>query len=197
MLENVRTFITVRDGHAAHGGNRCRATFQLTYMEVNFLELPGVVKLAAEMGIDRVKGHHLWVHFAQMGQQSMRRDPEAIKHWNSTVEAAYQTAEEHRLPSGSRVLLENIFKLDSANEGEIAAGAECPFLGQEAWVAADGRFNPCCAPDALRRTLGDFGNVNRVRLYDIWESVPYQRLRANYMLNPLCQGCNMRRPVVT
>ena len=196
VLENVRTFIEVRDAHAASGGNRCRVTFQLTFMEVNFLELPDVVKLAAGLGADRVKGHHLWVHSRQMRQQSMRRDRDAIRRWNEVVDAAYQAAEQHRLPDGGRVLLENIFRLDADDAGEIAAGAECPFLGQEAWVAADGRFNPCCAPDALRRTLGDFGNVNEVSLYDIWDGAAYRNLQANYMQNSLCRGCNMRRPGV-
>ena len=194
VLENVRTFIAARDEHAARGGNRCSVTFQLTFMEVNYSELPEVVKLAADMGVDRVKGHHLWVHFFQTKDQSMRRSPEAIERWNTTVEAAYEAAERHRLPDGSRVLLENIFRLDADDQGEIAAGAECPFLGQEAWVASDGRFNPCCAPDALRRTLGDFGNVNRASLYGIWQSAAYRDLQSGYMEKPLCQGCNMRRP---
>ena len=196
VLENVRTFIAVRDDHARRGGNRCRVTFQLTFMEVNYLELPDVVQLAAAMGVDRVKGHHLWVHFRQLGGQSMRRDPDAIRRWNDTVDAAQAIADRHRRPDGSRVLLENIFKLDPDDAGEIADGAECPFLGQEAWVASDGRFNPCCAPDALRRTLGDFGNVNRESLYQIWQSEAYQDLRTGYMQKPLCQGCNMRRPEV-
>ena len=194
VLENVRTFIAVRDEHAAGGGNRCRVTFQLTFMEINYAELPEVVSLAANMGVDRVKGHHLWVHSPQIGEQSMRRGAEAIERWNATVDAAYEAADRHRLPDGSRVLLENIFRLDAADEGEIAAGAECPFLGQEAWVASDGRFNPCCAPDALRRTLGDFGNVNKTSLYEIWQGDAYRDLRSNYMEKPLCQVCNMRRP---
>ena len=194
VLENVRTFIGVRDEYAREGGNRCRVTFQLTFMEVNFRELPEIVRLAADLGVDRVKGHHLWVHFAQLGGQSMRRNPASIERWNLVVEAAYQAAEQRRLADGSRVLLENIFKLDPDGDGDIAVRAQCPFLGQEAWVAADGRFNPCCAPDALRMTLGDFGNVNRTSLYDIWESPEYQRLRANYMEHSLCRGCNMRRP---
>ena len=145
VLENVRTFIDVRDAHAARGGNRCRVTFQLTFMEINVSELPDIVKLAADTGVDRVKGHHLWVHFKQMRRQSMRRSPEAIARWNDTVDSAYETAERHRLPNGERVLLENIFRLDENYEGDIAADGECPFLGQEAWVASDGRFNPCCA----------------------------------------------------
>ena len=194
VLENVRTFIGVRDAHASRGGNRCRVTFQLTFMEINVSELPEIVKLAAGLGVDRVKGHHLWVHFTQMRGQSMRRSPEAIARWNAVVDSAYETAENHRLLSGRRVLLENIFRLDENGEGDIAPDGICPFLGQEAWVASDGRFNPCCAPDALRQTLGYFGNVNDESLYDIWSSAEYKGLQANYMENALCRGCNMRRP---
>ena len=194
VIDNVRTFAAVRDAHAESGGNRCRLTFQLTFMEVNAADLPGIVKLAAGLGVDRVKGHHLWVHFSEMSRQSMRRGPEAIARWNAVVDAARDAAERHRLPNGERVLLENVFRLDENGEGDIAPDGACPFLGQEAWVASDGRFNPCCAPDALRRTLGDFGNVNDTSLYAIWESAEYRGLQANYMRNALCQGCNMRRP---
>ena len=194
VLDNVRTFIAVRDSHAARGGNRCRVTFQLTFMEINVNDLPGIVKLAADLGVDRVKGHHLWAHFSQIEHQSMRRSPEAIARWNAVVDAAYEMVEQHRLPCGDRVLLENIFRLDEDDVGDIAPDGVCPFLGQEAWVASDGRFNPCCAPDALRRTLGYFGNVNRASLYAIWESREYKGLQANYLQNTLCQGCNMRRP---
>ncbi len=194
VLDNVRTLVEVRDAHSTAGGNRCRVTFQLTFMETNYIELPSVVKLAAEMGVDRVKGHHLWAHFPEIRQQSMRRDAEAIERWNGVVASAHHAAEQHRLPDGRQVLLENIFVLDADSQSDIAVGAECPFLGQEAWVASDGRFNPCCAPDALRRTLGDFGNLNQTSLYTIWSDDAYQELRTNYMENSLCQGCNMRRP---
>ncbi len=196
VVDNVRTFIEVRDAHADGGGNRCRVTFQLTFMEVNAAELPGIVRLAAELGVDRVKGHHLWVHFDRMSHQSMRRNPDAIARWNDIVDSAYEAAERYRLPSGGKVLLENIFRLDERNGGDIAPNGECPFLGREAWVASDGRFNPCCAPDALRRSLGEFGNLNSMSLYEIWESPAYKSLQANYMRKPLCQACNMRKPPI-
>lgn len=82
VLANVRTLLEVRDAHAASGGNRCRVTFQLTFLESNVAELPEIVRLAVELGVDRVKGHHLWVHFAEVQPLSMRRSPEAIRRWN-------------------------------------------------------------------------------------------------------------------
>ena len=55
-------------------------------------------------------------------------------------------------------------------------------------MASDGRFNPCCAPDALRRALGDFGNVNHASLYDIWQSDAYQRPPVRLHANPPVPG---------
>ncbi len=193
ILQNVKEFVRIRDEIASQGGNRCRVSFQLTFLESNLHELPDIVQLAAELGVDRVKGHHLWVHFKEIEQLSLRRNPESIEKWNQTVQLAVQAAEIHRLPSGERVLLENIFPLDPTSD-EISHNAECPFLGKEAWVSAEGRFNPCCAPDALRRTLGELGNLNETKLMDIWTGDEYGQLKTNYLTRSLCRGCNMRRP---
>ena len=162
-------------------------------METNVDELADIVELASTLGVDRVKGHHLWAHFQEIKSLSMRRSVKAIERWNAAVVAAQEAAERYRLPSNKRVLLENIFPLDTASDGEIVNGAICPFLGQEAWISAEGRFNPCCAPDALRKSLGEFGNLNDVGLYSIWESLPYAQLRASYLDHALCHTCNMRR----
>jgi MoaA/NifB/PqqE/SkfB family radical SAM enzyme len=194
VLSNVRVFIGVRDEHVAQGGNRCRVTFQMTFLETNVQELADVVRLAASLGVDRVKGHHLWVHFDEIKSLSMRRNLQAIERWNVAVQEAYEAAELHRLPTGEKVLLENIFPLSAGAGEDISPGAVCPFLGKEAWVSAEGRFNPCCAPDALRRTLGEFGNLEESSLYDIWQSPTYQSLQATYQSHTLCKGCTMRRP---
>ncbi len=195
MLANVREFVAVRDGHAAAGGNRCRATFQLTFLETNVAELPDVVRLAAELGVDRVKGHHLWAHFDAIKSLSMRRSSESIARWNAAVHAAREAADLFRLPGGGRVLLENVFPLDPDAPEDLAPGGTCPFLGQEAWISAEGRFNPCCAPDAQRRSLGEFGNLKETSLTEIWTGPEYATLVAGYASRSLCRGCNMRKPV--
>ena len=193
-LADVRTFIAVRDAHAAEGGNRCRVTFQLTFLEANVAELADVVRLAVALGVDRVKGHHLWAHFDEIAGQSMRRHPDAVRRWNQAVLEAQEAAAEHPLPNGKHLLLDNIFPLDEDARDDIAPGGPCPFLGQEAWVSAEGRFDPCCAPDAQRRTLGDFGTLHEQGLMDVWNGKRYRTLVATYRNRALCIGCNMRRP---
>lgn len=195
LLDNVRTFIAVRDAHAANGGNRCRVTFQLTFLETNVGELADIVRLAIELGVDRVKGHHLWAHFKEIEDLSMRRDAEAIRRWNKAVLNAREVAAAHALPNGKQILLENIFLLDEDASTDLAPGGPCPFLGQEVWVSAEGRFDPCCAPDAQRRSLGDFGNLHEQKLMDMWNGATYQELVASYRNRQLCLGCNMRKPV--
>lgn len=194
VLANVRSFIAVRDQHAADGGNRCRVTFQLTFLERNVAELAEMVRLAIDLGVDRVKGHHLWAHFDEIEGQSMRRDVGAIRRWNQAVVEAREAAAERTLPNGRNILLENIFLLDETATEDLAPGGPCPFLGQEAWVSAVGRFDPCCAPDAQRRTLGEFGNLHEQGLMEIWNGDEYRQLVSTYRNRSLCLGCNMRKP---
>ena len=126
LLHNVRTFIAVRDAHAAGGGNRCGVTFQLTFLEANVGELADIVRLAIGLGVDRVKGHHVWAHFREIDGQSMRRHPEAIRRWNRAVLAARQVAAEHPLPDGRLVQLDNILPLGTAAADDIAPGGPVP-----------------------------------------------------------------------
>jgi MoaA/NifB/PqqE/SkfB family radical SAM enzyme len=85
--------------------------------------------------------------------------------------------------------------LDESVAENLKPAGPCPFLGQEAWISALGRFDPCCAPDALRRTLGEFGNLHESSLMDIWNSDNYRLLVSSYRNRSFCLDCNMRKPV--
>jgi glycosyltransferase involved in cell wall biosynthesis/MoaA/NifB/PqqE/SkfB family radical SAM enzyme len=192
--EKLGVFVEERDKHAARFGHRARVTLQLTFLEINVGELPAMVRLAIDHGVDRVKGHHLWAHFTQIRNLSMRRSSSSIDRWNNAVRAARAIADQHSLPNGTKVVLENIHELGASAVVDLAPGAHCPFLGQEAWVSAESRFDPCCAPDEQRRTLGDFGNLAQVSINEVWNGSAYQRLRETYMDHALCRSCNMRQP---
>jgi len=194
-LDNLRTFVNVRDEVAGKGGNYCRVTLQVTFLEDNVEELPDLVRLAARHGVDRVKGHHVWTHFPELEEKSLRRSADSIARWNRIVGEAHKAAEGTPGPGGKRVMLENVFPLEPDGGSDIAPGSPCPFLGQEAWISAEGRFDPCCAPDAQRRTLGEFGNLRDQSFMEIWQEEAYRFLLNTYRTRSLCMGCNMRRPL--
>lgn len=196
VLANLKAFIMARDESANSGKNRCSITLQLTFLEDNINELADIVSLAIELGIDRVKGHHLWAHFDEIKDQSMRRSKESIKKWNQEVSKVFEIISNKKLPNGKTITLENITLLDENAVDDLAPGGACPFLGQEAWVNTEGQFNPCCAPNDLRKSLGDFGNLKEKTLQQIWSSNEYQDLCKNYFSKDLCKSCNMRKPLV-
>lgn len=50
------------------------------------------------------------------------------------------------------------------------------------------------APDAQRRTLGEFGDLNQQGFMEVWDGDKYRELTATYRNRRLCLGCNMRKP---
>lgn len=192
-IQNVKDFIAVRDQAVKEGKDFCRLTFQLTFIELGYQEIPDIVRLAASLGVNRVKGHHLWVFTPEMEKQSMRRNLETIHSWNKIVQKTFEAAEKYRLPNGEKVLLENIFPLEESASKELLQQGVCPFLGKEAWVSAKGIFGPCCAPNEQRQTLGDFGTLYERSLQEIWNSQEYRDLKTNYLKHAVCKNCNMRK----
>jgi|GEM_PF-138147 len=193
-LAAVKALVIVRDAHAAAGGNWCRITFQVTWMESNVGELADIVRLAVSLGVDRLKGHHLWVHYPELENLSLRRNIDARRRWNRAVDEMRSAAMETELPGGRHILLDNVLplKLDALEEN--SADGDCPFLGREAWINAQGRFDPCCAPDEQRKSLGRFGSIRDQGIMEIWGSDNYRQLVNTYTDREICRTCTMRRP---
>lgn len=162
-------------------------TLQLTFMEMNYLEIPDIIDFALKLGIERVKGHHLWVHDLETENWSMRRNLDSIRRWNEIV------TKTTKLVINSKIKIENIYQINPNKNDILIENSVCPFLGRESWVSIAGDYNPCCAPDELRKELGIFGNVNSLTLEDIWNSSNYTDLCKNYNDYSLCKSCNMRR----
>jgi glycosyltransferase involved in cell wall biosynthesis/MoaA/NifB/PqqE/SkfB family radical SAM enzyme len=195
VLQNVKDFIAYRDEYFNDSGYFCRVTFQLTFMQNNMHELAEIVKLAASLGVDRVKGHHLWAHFSEIKALSMKHDINGIENWNQYVEQAYLVQEKFRKPNGEKVILENIYPINHNAPEEIPEHFNCPFLEKELWISATGKISPCCAPDELRASLGDFGNIQTSSIQEVLKSSLYLDLVNNYKSKSLCKTCNMRKPI--
>ena len=158
------------------------------------MELPEIVELALKEGVDRIKGHHLWAHFKEIEDLNLKRGADSIRRWNEISRRAHHIARTAAAERGFPLTLENFDELEphDTNDQEQERAGPCPFLGKEAWVNAQGRFDPCCCPDLLRRTLGDFSNVSS-GLQQIWTGANYDQLLSGYLNRQVCRTCNMRK----
>lgn len=194
-ISNVKEFIAYRDQYLKASGYFCRVTLQLTFMQNNMHELVDIIKLAAALGVDRVKGHQLWDHFDEIKGLSMKATTESVKQWNTYVKEAHIAAEKYRKPNGKKLLLENIIPIENNEIKEVPEDYECPFLEQELWISATGKISPCCAPDNLRQSLGDFGNIKTSSIQEVFKSERYLDLVSNYKDKDVCKTCVMRKPL--
>jgi len=192
-IENARRFIAVRNELSAT--NYCSVTMQMTFMRSNLEEIPEMLELALDLGFDRIKGHQLWAHFPELVKQSLRNDIDFAKRWNEVVQHCIDRVNRYNQSSNRPFKLDNFFELSIDNLKDIAINGECPFLEREIWIDPTGRFNVCCAPDQQRKALGNFGNISSSNLQQIATSSEYKNLVATYRKHPLCQSCNMRRPI--
>jgi len=195
QISNIKNFVHIRDKIRKKGINHPTITFQTTFMKRNVKELPELLRLAIEMDIDRFKGHHLWITHPELENESLKQDWDSIKQWNKICEELYAIAENERLNNGRKIKLDNIYPIHYANENiKVLDDLMCPFLGREAWIAWDGKFNVCCAPDNLRRKLGCYGNVKKNNFMELWTSKSYTDLIQNWGNYEVCGICNMRKP---
>ncbi len=191
-LRELRAFLAVRDGLRARGARACTVSFQVPASERNVGELPDVVRLAASLGVERVKVNQLQLHFPALAGEDLRRSPAARARWNAAARGMHEAAAASPLSSGARVRLQGAVEMEE--EGALPAPGRCPFLGEEAWVLADGCFAPCPAPAAKEGRLGAFGSLRGTGFPAVWEGKAYRALAEGYEAVPACAGCALRRP---
>jgi MoaA/NifB/PqqE/SkfB family radical SAM enzyme len=194
QLSILKRYVEVRDTVRKSGINYPTVTVQTTFMKSNIEELPELLEMAIDMGVDRFKGHHVWVTWPQIENESIRNDVKAITNWNQVVKRLHKIADNKKLPSGKKIELANVYIIPVDGEGStgICTNMICPFLGKEAWISWDGRFDVCCAPDVKRRMLGQYGNVRDSDIMDIWQGEPYDQLVKNWGSHEVCRECNMK-----
>ena len=195
QLRDIQRYLEHKRAFEARGGRASTTTLQVTFLERNSEELPRLLCWAMDNGMDRFKGHHLWVTWPQLADQSLRRSGESIARWNHMVMVLRALAASTTRPDGSTIRLENIDPLPTASSPGTSGPTRCPFAGREAWVEADGSFQVCCCPSPLRRAFGDFGSLHETPFMEIWRSHRYRDFVASWGDHPNCRDCALRRPV--
>lgn len=154
-------------------------SLQMTLMRSNFHELPKMVKLAHELGADKVKAYHMFSFSEEMNKESLMpileeytpvlmESLEIGKELDIMMECAEPVATEYDVPPEWNV---------------------CHLPWHESWIDIDGSVYPCHSHGGE-----SFGNIHQDNFTDIWNSRMYQKIRKGFLLkSPVwnCDGCGM------
>jgi organic radical activating enzyme len=180
-LENIKEFVKIRDEEYPN----VSITLQVTFLNSNIKYLEELIQFAIEHNINRVKGHHLWITFNEIENESLKNNPYRINEWNKFIDKI----DKYR----DFIKLVNFDKLNIKDgKSYIPDNYICPFLNKELWIDHEGNYNICCAPSDLRKTLGDWGNINDINILELFNSNQYSKLSENYKNEAICQDCSLR-----
>ena len=178
-IKNIEKFVKLRD----ELNPNVSITLQVTFLKSNLDSLENIIKFAIKNNIDRVKGHHLWITYDEIANESLQFIEENIEKWNKFIDKI----EKYK----SQINLVNFEKVELSN-GKIPDDYICPFLGKELWIDHNGNFNVCCSPSEIRKSLGYFGNINDLKIKDVFDLENYLDLVKNYKKKEICQNCSLR-----
>jgi len=181
-LEDIKTFINLR----GKLNSSVTITLQVTFLKSNLNDLENIIKFAIANNIDRVKGHQLWITYEEIKDESLQNSTKKINEWNSFIDKIKKYK--------NNINLVNFEKLESQNNtNTVPTNYDCPFLGKELWIDYNGDFNVCCAPSDKRASLGSWGNIQDIKITDIFNSKEYQNLMLNYKNEDICKICSLRK----
>jgi MoaA/NifB/PqqE/SkfB family radical SAM enzyme len=175
VLANVRRLVeALRDAPACP-----TLSLQMTLMRSNHRELPALVRLAAELGVHRVKAYHLFSFTEELDGESLMDD---LSGWPLVLEEAVR--------QGERLGVALECAEPEAPDGTAALEATaCHLPWHETWIDVDGAVLPCHSHG------GDTaGNILNESFATLWNGPLYRKIRRGFAVGRLdwhCDGCGM------
>ena len=181
-----------------------RPTVQIVFvaMRRNLRELPDLVGLASEWGVDSVWVQNLSHSFGDTdpsgSYMEIRRFAEREALWqgeHERAEAVFDEARRLAEREGVEIRLPRLREPESPAPLPGGVGCHWPFEG--AYVTHDGKVQPCCMVMGADRVV--LGNLEEAGFEEIWRSEPYEEFREG--LRPrgdppeVCKGCSLYRRV--
>lgn len=199
VTRNIRELVLTRE----RLGASC-PTVQLVFvaMRRNLAELPALVRLAAEWGVESVWVQNLSHSFGDTDPSGSYMEIRRFADREALWQGEYARAEsvfERAGALGRRLGVE--LRLPRLREPEqpppLPGGVGCHWPFEGAYVTHEGKVQPCCmVMGADRAVLGDLEGAG---FEQIWTSEPYEEFRAG--LRPggepptVCEGCSLYRRV--
>jgi len=163
IIKNIEDFIKIRDSSYY----KPTLTLQTTLMLENIKELPDIVKIAHNIGADRVKAYLMIAYNPTMKEQSLWFHKKLA---NECIEVAEELSKSYRLKTKfpKRFSLDKDNKMNTFNYRNLV----CHFLWQEGWIETNGNVISCCNID---RSV--MGNIYQESFTKIWNNEKYQDMR--------------------
>ena len=194
VLRNVRRLFGARRAqNSAHPDIRLVAVA----MRQNLHELPDLVRLAHELGIDNLSVQHLCHDFGEESLPERYRpmrafvDSELLTHIDPAVVAvAFERARETAAVLGVTLRLPNL----QAPAPSLNAGARgrCDWPWRGAYLSYDGQAMPCCMVSTPDRV--SLGNMARQGAEAVWNGEAYRDFRnqlASAIPPSVCRSCSL------
>ena len=183
VIANIKMMVEIRDQYCSQNAyaDRPTLTFQVTLQYDNIDQLPDLIRLAKELGIDRVKGYHLYVFEEDQHDQSLMFHRELS---NQKIAEA--------IALGTELGINTEFPAPFLLEGMILQEPNrvvCKRLWEEVWVDHNGDIAPCCVPN--RPVMG---TLKEHTFMEIWNDEKYQEFRQGMQSDqyyPFCQNCSL------
>jgi radical SAM protein with 4Fe4S-binding SPASM domain len=164
-------------------------------MRANHDELEALVRLAADIGVDR-----LWVQGLSHEFTDVSDDATYVEIRGWTERQQLSTTDIDRLAASAAELARQLdldLRLPESASGPVGRSAGergCDWPWRSAYVNHDGTLQPCCMLMGRRR--GVIGNVFEQPISELWNGAEYVDLRAA-LLGPqppaICEGCAVYR----
>lgn len=198
VVRNLRAFVLTKE-HL--GLDAPRLSIWCTGMKENIDQLPGLIRLAAEIGIPEVYLQRL-TYFVDPGdRRGMARPEQALyghvdAHEETIIAACAQLSAELGIAFAASGATDPGHSLAAAQAAAQRPWTACRRPWSTAYVTAHGNALPCCiAPFATTRYAElVLGNVWQRGFEAIWNDEPYRAWRRALLgasPHPACSGCGV------
>lgn len=194
VVANLRTLLAER---AEAGVARPVVKLVFVAMRRNIAELPDLVGLAADLGVDELWVQNLSHTFSDTdpaGQYAGIREYAARESLEEEPDSFRDSFAAAASVAGARELRIRLPRVDDTPAPGAADGPGCTWPWHSAYVTHRGEVQPCCmVMGSDRATLG---RLDGQSFADIWHGKGYQAFRAGLLDHrpaEVCRGCALYR----
>ncbi len=176
-LSNIREIVRLRN----ESGSKATITLQMTLSNINYKELPDLIRLAKELGVDKVKAYPVTSFSLETDSIVL------VDNMENLVRILRQSTELAR-EIGMNVGLAEPPSKDPQKDIDRLVLQKCRLPWAECFIDFDGNVYPCHAHHKIA-----YGNISQNDAYDVWNGEYARQLRSSLLCgktnNTICFNC--------